>query len=233
MNQNSTNYFIGNEIYLSKTHLPYFILALAMSFIFNIVPLLLLCLYPCRCFQTCLNRTGLQHQALHTFMDAFQGCYKPKAYNFSALYFFAQILNMATPSILGVLQYHSFTSYLLMGIVMLLGIARPYRNKWHNVINITLFTSMFIFYFALITSLELIYFHDIHNYYSYHRFNTTIYIIMVCIPPLYGFFLFLRAVTPSKLKKKITTVIMTKREDSDYLHDRLVADEECTPLINH
>ncbi len=83
--------------YLSKTHLPYFILALAMSFVFNIVPLLLLCLYPCRCFQTCLNRTGLQYQALHTFMDVFPGCYKHKPYDlryFSAFSLLAQIINL-------------------------------------------------------------------------------------------------------------------------------------------
>ncbi len=45
-----------NTLYLSKLHLPYFILGLTMGLVFNIVPLLLLCLYPCRCFQTCLNR---------------------------------------------------------------------------------------------------------------------------------------------------------------------------------
>ena len=62
-----TNLYVPDSSipYLSKAHLPYFILACVMSFVFNIVPLLLLCLYPCRCFQRCLNRTGLQHQAIH------------------------------------------------------------------------------------------------------------------------------------------------------------------------
>ncbi len=91
-------YVVDNSIpYLSKLHLPYFILALTMSFVFNIIPLLLLCLYPCRCFQTCLNRTGLQHHALHTFMDAFHGCYRHKPYDlryFSGIYLPTQILNL-------------------------------------------------------------------------------------------------------------------------------------------
>ncbi len=47
-----------------------------MSFVFNLVPLLLLCWHPSRFFQRCLNNLGLRHQALHTFMDEFQGCYK-------------------------------------------------------------------------------------------------------------------------------------------------------------
>ncbi len=127
--------------YLSKAHLPYFILAVAMSFVFNIVPLLLLCLYPCRCFQTCLNRTGLQHHALYTFMDAFQGCEPHDLQHFSALSLLAQIFNLG--SIFR--DYHPSTCYMV--IAVLLEMARPYRNKWHNVINITLFTSMFIILF--------------------------------------------------------------------------------------
>ena len=39
-------------------------------------PLILLFLYPLRCFQKCLNRCHLRCTALHTFVDAFQGCYK-------------------------------------------------------------------------------------------------------------------------------------------------------------
>ncbi len=213
--------------YLSKTHLPYFVLALAMGFVFYIIPLLLLFLYPCRCFQTCLNRTGLQYQALHTFMDVFPGCYKPKAYNFSGLYFLAQVINVATSSLLGVFQYHSFTSYLLLGIVILLGIARPYRNNWHNVINATLFTSMLIFYISIATISKLEYYYGFNKKF-YYNFNIGIIVTVVFIPPSYGFLLFLKAVTLSKIKKMIVTAIMRKKEDST--DHRQV---ECTPLINH
>ena len=83
-------YYDTNTLYLSREHLPYFIIAIAMSLIFNIIPLLLLCIYPCRCFRRCLNSTGFQHQVLHTFMDSFQGCYKHKPLNFrgfTAVYF--------------------------------------------------------------------------------------------------------------------------------------------------
>ncbi len=166
-------------------------------------------------------------------MDAFHGCYKHNPYNFTALYMFVQIINVIIPPLVGFLQYHSFTGYLMMGIVILLGIARPYRNKWHNVINITLFTSMFISYFSLISSLEKIYLHGfIRN--SYYRYsNLSIYMMVLAIPPLYGFLLFFRAVMPSKIKKMIATAILRKKEDTDYLHDRSVVNKECTPLINH
>ena len=62
--------------YFSKDHLPYAILAIVVLSVVNILPMLLLCFYPCSCFQKFLNCSRLSHQALHTFMDAFQGCYK-------------------------------------------------------------------------------------------------------------------------------------------------------------
>ena len=43
-------YYDPNTLYLSREHLPYFMTAIAMCLVFNIIPLLLLCIYPCRCF---------------------------------------------------------------------------------------------------------------------------------------------------------------------------------------
>ena len=68
-------YWDGTVEYFGSEHLPYAILALAVLVLFNFLPLLLLCLYPSRWFQKCLNCCRLQGQVLHTFMDAFQGCY--------------------------------------------------------------------------------------------------------------------------------------------------------------
>ena len=57
-------------------HLPYGILARVMLSVFNILPTLLLLLYPCGCFQKCLTCCGIKSVTLHTFMDALQGCYR-------------------------------------------------------------------------------------------------------------------------------------------------------------
>ena len=69
-------YYDGTIEYFGKEHLPYALLALGMLLACFFTPLILLCLYPCRCFQRILNRCGLRCVTLHTFMDAFQGCYK-------------------------------------------------------------------------------------------------------------------------------------------------------------
>ena len=62
--------------YFGKEHLPYAILALAITVLFNILPLLLLLLYPLQCFQRCLSICRLRWHGLHIFIDAFHGCYK-------------------------------------------------------------------------------------------------------------------------------------------------------------
>ena len=68
-------YYNGSLEYFGQDHLPYALLAIFVFFTFNLVPLLLLCLYPCRCFQSCLYCCRLNSQVLRTFTDAFQGCY--------------------------------------------------------------------------------------------------------------------------------------------------------------
>ncbi len=221
--------------YLSKTHLPYFILALAMLFVFNIVPLLLLCLYPCRCFKTCLNRTGLQHHALHTFMDAFQGCYRHKPYDlryFSALSLLAQIINLGVFFIFRDLQYHTSACYMLIAIIILLGIARPYRKKWHNVINITLFTSMLTLYLAITTSLEEIYFHNIIFPKLLRSLRVVAIYIPIFVPLLYGVFLFFGAILPSRIKRVISSRRMRQTDIIESLPYRIKSNEEYTPLIS-
>ena len=52
------------------------IAALLFSCTVLLVPGIILLLYPCLCFQRCLNRFHLRSLTLHTFVDAFQGCYK-------------------------------------------------------------------------------------------------------------------------------------------------------------
>ena len=84
-------YYNGSLEYFGREHLPYAILAIFMFTTFNLVPSLLLCLYPCRCFQSCLNCCRLNSQVLRTFMDAFQGCYKFEPYDcryWAAFYLF-------------------------------------------------------------------------------------------------------------------------------------------------
>ena len=136
--------------FLSKQHLPYFVLAIVMSFVFNFLPFLLIFFHPCACFHKFLNFwTGLRHPALSIFMDAFQGSYKYKPFylrSIPAIYFIAQFTNLLILATFEIELYHATASLNLMVIIILIAIARPYKSKWHNVTTLMLFSSVFIGY---------------------------------------------------------------------------------------
>ena len=70
-------YFDASIEYFSRQHLPFAVLAICVLLVFVVFPMLLLLLYPMRSFQRCLGYcTRIRWQFLHTFADAFQGCYK-------------------------------------------------------------------------------------------------------------------------------------------------------------
>ena len=79
--------------YFGPSHIGYALPTLLFSFILLIFPILLLFLYPCQCFQRCLNHFHLRLLVLHAFVDAFQGCYKDGTNGTrDCLYFTALIL---------------------------------------------------------------------------------------------------------------------------------------------
>ncbi len=61
--------------------------------------------------QRCLNRTQLRLQALHTFMDVLQGHYKMIS---DGCFLVAQSSDLIIHSIIGLFQYHSMASYMLL-----------------------------------------------------------------------------------------------------------------------
>ena len=146
----------GNTEYFGATHLPYALLAIAISSIFVVLPFLLLAVYPCRCFHKCLNHCGSRFQALHVFMDAFQGSYRTQPHDmryFSAFYIFLRMLMVAQP--------HVFPSYIMLftsGILSLTSAAavtifQPYKVKSHNTMDSVMMLLMginFLCYFGSI-----------------------------------------------------------------------------------
>ena len=137
--------FDGSVEYFGPEHLPFAILALAVLLVFNILPLVLLCLYPCQCFQRCLNYCRIRYQTLHIFMDSFQGCYKNRTNNtcdcrwFSGLYL---MIRIALIVIYGMFPSGHIVMplviLLLLPLLFLLAVFHPYKSPNHNIINIFL-----------------------------------------------------------------------------------------------
>ena len=152
-------FYDGTTEYFGKEHLPYGILAVVVLLVFNIFPLLLLCLYPCRCFQRCRSRCNLRSQLLHTFMDAFQGHYKDGTNDtrdcryFSALYLIFRICLLMEISIVSFsYSWLPISISLLLVALFLNATFRPYKSRIHNNIDIFLLIVFTLFIVSFIGS---------------------------------------------------------------------------------
>ena len=126
-------YFDASIEYFSRKHLLFAVLAICVLLVFVFVPLLLLLLYPMRSFQRCLGYcTRIRWQFLHTFTDAFQGCYKngtndTRDYRyFAGLYLFFRIVLLA--AIISPMTYMWLILIPFPGVVSLLfSLFCPYK----------------------------------------------------------------------------------------------------------
>ena len=135
-------YYNTTVKYFGREHLPYAIITLAVLFIFILFPTALLFLYPMKCFQRCLNRSQMKLRTLHTFTDAFQGCYKDGTNGtrdcryFSAMYLMLRItgsiLFISTTSAMSLLWIVILCLLLLTSIA----ICQPYKSKHSIYISI-------------------------------------------------------------------------------------------------
>ena len=123
----------GDVAYFSSRHLPYACLALFFLLTFTLLPMALLFLYPCSCFQVCLNRTGLSCQSLHIFMDTFQGHFKNGTTGtrdfryFSAFYLLLRGLVYASIVLAYQINSYAYTTVVLTVFTVVVAIARPYK----------------------------------------------------------------------------------------------------------
>ena len=186
-------YYNGSLEHFSPSHMPYELLAIFMFIAFNLVPLLLLCLYPCRCFQSCLNLCRLNSQVLRTFMDAFQGCYKFEPYDcryFSGFYLFLRIAFLWNFD-LSKYPYFVVTSGLFtLPLIIALLIIRPYRSSVYNTVDVVFLLMATLFMYSAtsvpMTSFDL----------NYLPYSVVMCIIGLIFPALYALALTVYTVLP-------------------------------------
>ena len=122
----------------SAEHLPFAVLAIFTVFIFILMPLLFLLLYPVQIFQNCLDCCRVRWHALHIFADAFQGQYKdgtagtPDWRYFAGFYLIFRIVIVSSFILSG--YYSLLFRILLLGAGSLLfALLRPYKESWINI----------------------------------------------------------------------------------------------------
>ena len=147
----------GDMAYLSSHHLPYACLAVFFLLTFTLVPMLLLFLYPCSCFQVCLNRTGRNFHSLHTFMDTFQGHYKNGTDGtrdfrfFSGLYLLLRVLVYGSTVLTYQISSCAYTTAIIAVLAISVALARPYRRFIHNFTDVCFLTLTQLYFITLNT----------------------------------------------------------------------------------
>ena len=151
----------GDVAFLGSHHLPYACLALFFLLIFTLMPMLLLFLYPCSCFQVCLNRTGCSCQPLHTFMDVFQGHYKNGTNGtrdlrfFSGLYLLPRGAVYASTVVAFQISSYAYTAVVMTALAVSIALAQPYKKQKHNIIDTILLTTTALLYVTLAPLISL------------------------------------------------------------------------------
>ena len=243
--ENNYLYSAGDVVYFGKEHLPYAILGIVMLTFFNILPIILLLLYPCRCFQKCLSCSHLNTPALHIFVDTFQGCYRHKPRDcryFAPLFLFVRFLQLLIFASFSDMISVVISGLYMITLALIMLILRPYKVNKHNTIG----TVIFLFYACTFML-------SIGNVYSYpFEYRTLIHRIFkasVSVPPLilviFGVGVAVRKVLParllSKFRERVRRVFKNRLPyinptctltDTGEQFPRLVEHEtECTSLL--
>ena len=154
-------YYDASVEYFGKEHLPYAITAIFVLFTFVSLPVVLLFLYPFKCFQQFLSCTKLRSRVLYTFIDSFQGCYKDgtepgtrDCRYFSALVFLMRILLLIFYSITLNGYFYAGGTISLIALSILYIIFKPYKAKFgvYNVVEASMLLVLAMLYAATLCS---------------------------------------------------------------------------------
>ena len=193
-------YYNGSLEYFGRDHLPYALLAVFMFVTFNLAPFLLLCLYPCRCCQSCLNCCLLNSQVLRTFMDAFQGCYKFEPYDcryFSGFYLFLRVAILVIFLVTESTYVIFFSGIAIIPAIIFLLIIKPYAQKIYNTIDaiILILFALFCYGASAIT---------LSNFnHKYRSFSSIIVGVGLLFPTIYAIMLVVYTILPKCAKLRI------------------------------
>ena len=140
-----------NMPYLGKIHLLLLTFSVLVLLIFNILPPLLLILYPTRAFRYCLSKCHLNSHTIFIFTDKIQSCYKNgldggrDMRSFSGFYFYFRL----TVHYISII-FHTMLKrrgWVSLGITffmlaLIITIAKPYRKSYMYIIDALLFTNI-------------------------------------------------------------------------------------------
>ena len=140
-----------NMPYLGKNYLLLATFSVLVLLIFNILPPLLLILYPTRAFRYCLSKCHLNSHTIFIFTDKIQSCYKNgldggrDMRSFCGFYFYFRLtFHLVSVLFHNMLKREGWTSFGVTFFIsaLIIAIARPYRKSYMNITDAILFTNI-------------------------------------------------------------------------------------------
>ena len=189
-------YFDASISLFDKKHVVFLIMGLILFFGFNILPIILLCLYPTKCGRRCLRR-GVSGITLQTFSDTIQGYYKDDTNGEPDRRFFP-VVYLVTRMVLYAIYSATLTGYTLpvmasylMATAILVLVLKPYKEQFAKYNNIDVAMILFLAMFCLsLQAIELAYQKQITHWYVISA--TIIAAVLFLLPLLYTAVLLVR-----------------------------------------
>ena len=146
-------YYDGELEFMKGTHLIYASISLTCFTIFNILPLILLLLYPRRSFQ---KRIPLSvRRVLHPFMDILLGIYRDGTDGgrdcrfFVVVYPIARIITYFIFMVVLNAFVFLFITVIMTATAVLVAIIKPYKSKTYNTVDMILLVILALVYASL------------------------------------------------------------------------------------
>ena len=230
-------FYDGTVEMTSRGYLPYLLLAIVMLLVFNILPLILLTLYPMQCFQKFLSRccpsinTTL---ALQAYMDAFQGCFKESPHDcryFAALYVTLRFVHPLIFVIFGFGFYSPMVALFVVFILFLVVKFQPYKSKRSNSVDTLLLLIMISTYLLQTVSSMIHSLRQERMMLLIHRDTllNCIFALTSTIPPLYLVGVIVMKILPSNWYNKSKTFVLQLVTKLSFV----VKDREYADLMNN
>ena len=142
-------------------HLSFAIPGILVSLIFNILPPLMLILYPIRSFRKCFSKSHLNFAVINTFLDKVHGCYRNgldggrDMRSFSGLYFILQVIVSSIYALSHAMSPPFYVNpwigigTLFFVIILAITIGKPYQKAYMNHLDTLLLSNVMILCYVL------------------------------------------------------------------------------------
>ncbi|XP_065890679.1 uncharacterized protein [Dysidea avara] len=166
----------GTEDYFGQGHLPYAIPALFVLIFVVLLPLAVMAMYPRLC-----NMLGLHVHRIMPFFDALHVAFKHNCYYFALLYFvYRLILEAIFTFAYEVQQQYVLQQTILIIILMVHVMKRPYKKNINNIVDICLLALM-----PALISISFFQLFNVTTFNGINQFAMAVQIILLYLPLIY------------------------------------------------